>query len=349
MDRLFLVHGMGFQPDGWEKPLVKHLGGLFGKHSRAGTSDLSDLFQIIPIQYDVIFRNLLARWQDGANTFGAAEVPASPLVNQLTGWLRDAGNDQNRIWTHPVDVLLYRFFAEVRQAVKDHVAAQFAKELVTLGPNENWSVVAHSMGTAVTHDSLDMLFVGTIPAGAPPGFDPRRYQAQAIVMLANVSRVLQTASRVYESNVMPGPAGKAGRGCLNYVTSYHHLDPFTWVDPFRPVLWPDKRAVEDGLYQFIEVDHIYDWNLHDGVHYLRHPRLFVPVLRALTFPRMVTKQAEADAIAGFRQFGSLSQAQVIAIKSKFEDKMPHAADWTALIDLAEWYFPLLKGTGGGGQ
>ena len=338
-DRLFLVHGMGLQAGGWEQPLRSQLGSLFGRHSRLGTGNLDELFQVVPIQYDDIFRGLLDRWQADANAFGRPDEPASPLVTRLTGWLNDAGNDEQQLWTHPVDVLLYRFFPDVRQAVKTRVALQIATELATLKASENWCVVAHSMGTAVTHDALDMLWSGTLPAGAPTGFDPQRRQAQAIVMLANVSRVLQTSSKVYESTVMPGPAGQAGRGCFQYLTAFHRLDPFTWVNPFRPIAWPDATADAKGLYQFLEADHIHEWNIHDGVHYLKHPSVFVPVLRALTFQTAVTKPAEAAAHAEFEPFGPITAAGAVTIKSWLEDRMPTAgADWKALLDLAEWFF-----------
>jgi len=337
-DKLFLVHGMGLQQDGWEKPLREHLGNLFQKYSRLGVANLEDLFDVIPIQYDVVFRNLVTRWQNDAQAFGAAEAATSPLVGKLTGWLQDAGNNENKLWTHPVDVLLYRFFPDVRQAVKTRVANQIMPVLQNLKASETWSVVAHSLGTAVTHDTLDMIWSGTLPDGSPTGMNERNRQAQAIVMVANTSRVLQTTVKAYESKVAPGPAGKAGRGCFQYLTCYHRLDPFTWVDPFRPELWPDRAAVDQALYQFLEADHIYDWNLHDAVHYLLNPKLFVPVLRALTMPTAVTKKVEKDALDSFKQFGSFTKDEMVAIKSWLEDKMPGGSDWRVILDLFEWYF-----------
>jgi hypothetical protein len=335
-DKLFLVHGMGLQPAGWEKPLRNHLDALFKKYSRYDEG-LDELFDVVPIQYDAVFRDLLTRWQNDTNALGAAEVPGSPLVGKLTGWLHDAGNDQNKLWMHPVDVLLYRFFPSVRTAVKLHVASQIMPVLQDLGASETWSVVAHSLGTAVTHDSLDMIWSGTLDDGSPTGMNERNRQAQAVVMVANTSRVLQTAARAYASRMQPGPAGKAGRGCLFYLTCFHHLDPCTWVQPFRPELWPDKAAVDRELYRFLETDHIHDWNIHDAVHYLKNPALFVPVLRALTMRTAVSKKTEQEALDQFKKFGSLKPDQVVAIKGWLEDKMPPGSDWGALIELAEWF------------
>ena len=110
------------------------------------------------------------------------------------------------------------------------------------------------------------------------------------------------------------------------------------VDPFRPEMWPDKAAVDQKLYQFLEADHIYDWNIHDAVHYLLNPKLFVPVLRALTMQTAVTKATEQDAIAKFKRFGSLTTDEMVTIKSWLEDKMPGGADWRVILDLYEWYF-----------
>ncbi|MEL7448314.1 MAG: hypothetical protein AAFN78_03845 [Pseudomonadota bacterium] len=323
-DKIFLLHGMGHHPEGWQAEADAKLRELYGRYGRLSRRGFDDRFELVAIEYDDVFRRLVSDWQEDAEALGPiSDAMGADLVSSLIGWLRNAGElEDNFIWTHAADVLLYRFFASVRHEVKTKVAARIAEEITALPATSRWSVIAHSLGCAVAHDALDMLWTGKKEDGTPTGFEPRHEQALLIAMVANVSRVLQTNPKAYDSTVKPGGAGEAGRGCLNYLTCRHVLDPFCIPKMFRPLDWPDADAEERGLYHYVEVDHIHQANIHDLPHYLEHPAVHIPLFRELTFRSAVTSDEEHDALAAFPKFGNLAQSDAIDIKQRLEDMAP---------------------------
>lgn len=344
-DTIFLVHGMGHHPDNWHVPIEATLKRLYKKY-HLSRQPFEKRFKIRPISYDATFRNLVTRWQNDANDLGevAAAVGADEVTN-LVGWLRSAGDTQNNIiWTHAADVLLYRLFYTVRHEIKSHVAHKIAVEIDNLSASERWSIIAHSLGTAVVHDSLDMLWNGTQEDGSPTGFEPIHDQALVIAMIANVSRVLQTVPKAYEGTVKPGRSGQSNRGCLRYMTFRHVLDPFCIPKMFRPDSWPDSSAVDRGIYQYVEVDHVHDINVHDFNHYLKNPKVHIPLFRGLAgFRTAVTAAEEETELTKFKQFGQLSQGVGIRLKEKLEGISPGiSADWKAYKDIWDEFFELFS-------
>lgn len=94
-NRLFLVHGMGKHEAGWHQPVEALLREIYGRYRVARFVSFDDRFEVVPIGYDDIFRDLLARWQQDAATIGPlAEGVGAGQVENLVGWLR--GVDQPR-------------------------------------------------------------------------------------------------------------------------------------------------------------------------------------------------------------------------------------------------------------
>jgi hypothetical protein len=160
--------------------------------------------------------------------------------------LEPAEVDATGFWSHAADALLYRLSSTVRERVKVRVAKQIIDEVTKQYDTEQeslWSVIAHSLGTAVAHDALDMLATGHVPGAPVNAFDPKIEQANVIAMVANTSRLLETVVDAYESAVKPGRAGQAGRDCLRFLNFRHFLDPFTIPQMFHPQAWPDAATV----------------------------------------------------------------------------------------------------------
>jgi hypothetical protein len=187
-----------------------------------------------------------------------------------------------------------------------------------------------------------MLWSGKKEDGTPTGFEPRHDQALLIAMIANVSRVLQTNPKVYDGLVKPGAAGQAGRGCLNYFTCRHALDPFCIPRMFKPSEWPDDDSEEKGMYKYLEVDHIHQVNVHDFEHYLSHPKVHIRIFRKLTFESAVTGKEEDKALADFKKFGDLEQSVGVKIKQRLEDTAPGLSTaWTEYKAIWEKFATLL--------
>lgn len=341
---VFVVHGMGVHGDGWSDDWVEEFGALYDRYDGLSSEPIETRLQLTPIGYDGILTGLVKKWQTDASAIRKlAEGVEFSTADHLVGWLQRAKVDASFGWTHAADVLLYRCFKDVRIAVATHVARQMLDALMPQlerGITPRWSVVAHSLGTAVTHDALDMLFSSRLPNSERAPLNPSQHRADVVMMVANVSRVLETAvGGVYNSFVQPGADEVAGRGCRYYITARHRLDPFTTPKPFDPGDWPDNASVQQDRFRNIIVNHIHDANVHGFGHYLLHPKVHIPMFRLLCFDELtrelITDEEEQDAIDGF---SDLAAADALGVKHRLEAiPASHAMDWTRLKELWDAY------------
>ncbi|MEO6332361.1 MAG: hypothetical protein ABIV11_10305 [Gemmatimonadaceae bacterium] len=338
--KLFLIHGMGaYDGDKWAKEVKAVLVAAWKKYPKLAAVKFDDQFEIEMVHYDPIFQGIVTKWQTDSTALGKlADQVGAAEVGQLVGWLKTAGKtDGNFIWSHAADVLLYRLSATVRQRVVTHVAKQIiegVEKQYEEHQRSNWSVIAHSLGTAVTHDALDMLAVGQIPGVTVTAFDPRIEQAQVVAMVANVSRVLEAIVDVYQSAVKPGRAGQSGRSCLRFLNMRHFLDPFTIPRMFRPQSWPDAATVADGRYSYIEVEHVHEVNVHDICHYLRNPAAHIPLFRALAGQTRITKEQEKKALDEFKPFGPMTDEKAAKLKQKLSSMAPSMGEtWRSFVGI----------------
>lgn len=350
---VFLVHGMGVHKQSWSTDYVDAIAAAYDQYPSLKGLPLKELFRFVPISYDEIFRELVGNWSDAAELIASASTETGAPVSKLTDWLKGADKlDGNFKWTHAADVLLYRGFSLVRERVCAHVAAQLVKAIkqhITDEGISRWSVIAHSLGTSVIHDTLARLWD---PKASMPGgiaFSTGNEQAQLIAMIANVSRVLETDPYdVYESSVKPGRNAQPDRGCNYYLTVRHVYDPFTIPSMFRPQMWPDELTLlaKPARYVYSEVDHIHQWNVHDFGHYLKHPRVHVPLFRRLTDEMQITDAEFEEALQRFRTFGPLEDQAAVRIRQKLEDLLPaQSSDWLLFGKL--WKNFVAKGVAGG--
>ncbi len=325
---IFLLHGMGnhFGRD-WHTSMVDSLRQAYSQfpNSRLARVAFDDRFHVTPITYDGIFQQLLARWAQDADELGPmADAMNNDAVRELLDEVVQSPDPEgNFVWSHATDVIMFRAFRLVRERVTSLVATTIAQRVAELPSGTRWSVVAHSLGTAVTQQSLQKLFSGFAGDESTGPFSPVNEQAHAVAMIANVSRVLQTQPKAYDSLVCPGDPGQAGRGCLHYVNAVHELDPFTLIKRFDPVDWPDSSGA-GGRYSVRFADHFHRVNIHAFEHYIAHPSVHVALFRALTFPYAISDTDEEAAVEAFPTFSPemLSEGRGIRIRQKLEDHAP---------------------------
>ncbi len=282
---LFVVHGMGCHDPDWCGGIVDTLNSAASRYAAfAGRTPFTrgdagpDEVKIVQIRYDDVFDAWRASLD--ANTGALQQAVAAgqvvfPGAEALLGWLNTAPEDDRQFfWSHVVDVLLYRFTfkaGEVRARVMQQIATALTDAMQS-GEAVEASVMAHSLGTSVAHDSLALL--GTTPLDGSTAFmTPRLFKN--LFMIANVSRVLQSPTLgVYETIVRPRTAAPDG-----YVDAYfnvrHRLDPFPAVAPFAPQAWGNRYVEIGGL------DHLRQFNVHDFGHYLDAPRVHIPIFNNL--------------------------------------------------------------------
>lgn len=287
---VFLVHGMGeMDPNTWHEPFTTAIISALKQYEPYTAKPQEKIeeedLHLIPITYDDVFSSYHSRWENLTGGVGDAVAAISPRVGEvfqaLSKDVNDVGGWQKFFWTHVLDPLLWYLFEDAREAVVARVNKQIIsglKEMKDDGDAGSAHVLAHSLGTSVTHDSLVALRHWRRDEGV---FKPGKHIWHTVGMLANVGRLLETtftvyqdvdvkAFRVYESALKPAGADTV---CRNYVNVHHVVDPFTWPRRFKPGDWPHHA------YSDIEATRIRKLTqVHDFDHYFADPGVHLTLL-----------------------------------------------------------------------
>ena len=297
----------------WATGAAKALKKQYEKYPSLVTP-FEELFEVVHINYDVVFNDVLTRWSEEAQTISAQGIDAAEIATRMVRWLEGAEQtDDNFAWTHVGDVVLYRFFNLVRQRVKAKVAKQIheALEPNTDGAVTRWSIIAHSLGTAVTHDVLHAMNSSTPNEASIPILDAIAPKPNVVAMLANVSKTLENDAEVYESVVVPPTS------CDVYLSANNVFDPFVSKkyyipEPFNPrgrPLW--DKAIDNKKFIDIEPENIHEINVHSIQNYLVNPHVHVPLLRALCGPGSIPGQLEKRKIDEFENIPLLDKKEAL--------------------------------------
>lgn len=312
---VFLIHGMGVHKKGWSNDFVNKLTECAGTFQYFNGKVLGDLVDFQEVTYDNYFTKALENWNTNAAKILALSAPNQrELVEKALGWIEGCSVQQdNFTWTHVADVLLWRLAPYLKNPIKNHIAEQITGKIIerihlSPGKSVRCSVISHSLGTSVAHETLEDLARGSWSSGTN-GFDPSFFHFENLHMIANVSRILQTEHYpVYSGKVHPGPFGDANSYCCHYYTYRHELDPFTWVLPFLP-------SWSVNLFDDKQVSHIHQLNVHDMLHYLVHPRVHITILRSLLGYKVVNGAEELSALTQFKNI-NLPPDQIKIIQDK---------------------------------
>ncbi len=280
---LFLVHGMGEFPEGWSRDVQGTLEKAYKQYPQIKFIAFSRRFQCHEIRYDDEFQALRRLWSEQAQGLGDF-IAGQGITDEILRRLNRLGeliDKDTFVTTHIVDVLLYRFARQTASAVRDSVRRQILDVLAGQDGSQGltWSVIAHSLGTSVIHDALHGLYSDT--ALAARGSLGAVTRPRAVVMVANVSRVLQSDVRVYHSLVRPG-APDDQHVARHFVNCRHEWDPFPAPRAFRPKPdWPSAEIREQGLFRQVDTNAIEQLNVHGFTHYLRNPKVHAAIFNAL--------------------------------------------------------------------
>lgn len=343
---LFFIHGMGVHDETWHEAGLRQLKTAFREYESLKALDFDAQFLCVPVVYD----DILARTRERANAdfdaFKAAVLadiePADAALSSVEAELDKyadliGAGDDSFVWTHILDVMLYRFAKTIRMGIDVSVAEQITR-VISQNGHMTWSVLAHSLGTSVAHNVINSLHNTGFP-GAPNGpiapLDPLQSRCATLAMIANVSHVLQrNDAKVFETRVMPGSAS-AGRLCAYYLNARHKLDPFTVPKPFDPDLWPDPATFSMDRYQNLRVSHLRFESdelprVHAFEHYLMNPRIHVPLFRSI-FGTNIVPPEEYD-LARVR-FDSEFQSDTLArARAALESRLPApSGNWRNLL------------------
>jgi len=299
---LFLVHGMGrYEGSQWSDEVWNKLVECSERYRHFKTrKPLEEYAEPVAIGYDQHLRAALQRWDRQASAFGAFAGTNELRFADNLDWLQGvAGDDAGFLLSHVADVIIYRFFRNEAGRIQDDVKRQIFEEVERKQARDadaKFSVMAHSLGTSVAHDALAEIGSQAEIDGRVNTFGVKNFRFHSIHMVANVSRLLQTKPKVYESVVRPGPRSTQNRYCLRMYSHRHELDPFTKPKAFEPVTWGDGFTLTN-------LRHYRGWNVHGWLHYLDHPEVHIPLLKSIAKTSAVSPKQEREAVAAYDRFG----------------------------------------------
>jgi hypothetical protein len=338
---VYLVHGMGVRADagdnvpkdealfGWYKDPVEALRALPAKYGLSLAFDMHtgalpdgrafDYIKlgqdtvnctatlramVVPVSYADVLDDTLTALAATEEKLGTELLNSggSGIDRALADWLDGNANpDAGFGWTHIADVVLLRFDAETRKAVRRKIAQQLvaAETHKADGMLATRVFITHSLGTFATTDTLQAMSTAAVAEGLP-SFGVGSWDLEAFVTLANVTRVLSASvGDPYRFVVRPRTVtAPAGSGMVRtYRNVQHALDPIPLPWAFnRPPWQPDYD------YQFAELTAIKHLNVHGFTHYLNDPRAHCALLNLLCVgARQVTKEQFAKAVAEYEQ------------------------------------------------
>lgn len=204
------------------------------------------------------------------------------FVSEFTAWEAEFSNEEF-FYTHWLDVLFYCTYIGgwIRALLAQRIA-----ELIAEHGSKKIHIVAHSLGTAVVHDTLAQIYPpgGEPIPGTPAWFSVENDQLESLWMISNVSKLVNTVSGLADP-LAPGTTVKPGQGgCTKrFYNVRHELDPFAMIRKFDPR--NDGKWVSFDnyklCYRLIENDVVGDANTHSFSQYLRDPNVSFPLLRKL--------------------------------------------------------------------
>lgn len=289
---IFLVHGMGDTVAGWSTSVQDLIQNKYKLYKISGKFKFNSTFTFKEINYNHVFESHIEKWKENADSITNV-LQASGIDSELLKTLTDISGKTARkefASTHILDVILYRYMKGIKSQVISHISEQLVGKLNETSDVPDYSIISHSLGTAVMHDVMQAnLTTDHYPLGTAHGV-PEVYMT-----LANVSRVLQDSdTNVYTSAVRPRlKSRKKPYGCNQFINVAHALDPFTRVRTFKPA-WKKGAANElDNLkynaYESLIIKGLTSFNPHDFEHYLENPTTHVALFRNLLTAGAITK------------------------------------------------------------
>lgn len=296
--QIFLVHGMGeFEPQ-WSDGIEQQLSGFFDAYPILKDEGWREFFDFKALRYDQVFEAWRQQWRDDA----------AKVADTLTSLKLDSGAAQSLVqaaqsptgssfWqTHVLDVVGYRYMMPVAQEVWRELQTQMLAHLTSFSSLPDYSVIAHSLGSAVAFEALHAMITAT-PA-LPSGQRPVHF-----VAVSNTARLLWNRTADVYSPVV-GPSVTDHRGlCSHFMNVRHELDPLCQVHGFHPPppRWFSEPSTAARVYSdvLLPAQDIVQPNVHALEHYLSHPLVHVPLLRRL---------AGADSVISTRQASQALEA-----------------------------------------
>ncbi|MBR7800921.1 hypothetical protein [Undibacterium fentianense] len=342
---VLLIHGMGSfakAPDQalgkFGESFVTSINTSLKEFEKFKKKKITDYVDLVEFNYSVFFDEMRNKMAKNGQTIqtrlaaiqGAGDI--SSLTATLIGLDKNFNSD-SMFYTHWLDVIFYTTL--IGNSIRVSLGKQIA-QLVNEYGQDKVHVVAHSLGTAVLHDTLHLLYrPESDPENQFSNLDIGQHKLRSITMIANVSRILNHFNHLtspYNSIVKPGSAG-----CTSSFFNVHHeLDPFTWISRFSPPqngTWVTEADYEN-CFSDIQTRIVVEPNTHSFTAYVSDPLVAAPLLYQL-IEEFDPKQSE---ILAFKQrYANNAKGSVREITdSLFKDlDTSDIQHWTSWLNTAK--------------
>ncbi len=300
---VFVVHGMGTYPadtwaEPWKQALYENLR-LYKPYVGMDDSQIeAEHLEILPISYDAVFEDgFRENWERGVRQL--ENVAVLGKLGPVFEWIRNAEEtDRSIFMDYLLDPLLWFTVPQARQAVIARVAAQLSNGLDRIKTETgelDAHIIAHSLGTSVIHDTLLCISHNKLSGEFT---HPRNLRWETLVMVANVSRLLQAWQRV--SSQIPVAKFKVHASAVrphgtdalvkSYINLRHRADPFTWPREFDPEDWDSRAFKPLEVKRYDELKQVHDFDT-----YIDQPRAHVRIFQQILGDRRLATRLEQEA------------------------------------------------------
>lgn len=277
------IHGMGSHDKlSFTEDIIKSLDK--GTEHFSGLKKFGESVNLRVIEYNTICEKVRKMIENSSSNLPSliGELPGfNDFLARITQ-LQSTVKSDDAFWkTHWLDVLTYHSLYQV--AIQLHVAEQFLGYLSEANDaGQDVHIVAHSLGTAVIHDTLHKLYKKDFTQEQLERIkyfplNPAQFPIKSITMIANISKLDLTGINPYKSIVRLLPKGIT----FNFIDVRHSLDPIPLLRPFSPPAdWDDSIS---STFQLIRLQKVERVNVHDVEHYLADPKLYLPFFQKIFF------------------------------------------------------------------
>ena len=265
---VFLLHGVGRHEEKWSsqfqtrfKTLAKGLEADddFDPEPLAEEVDATVFHEL---WYDDLYQTFVKVMLQREADFIAA-LKFAGLTRLAKIFTTDA-DEENFVRDNIFDVLLYRVMPEHRLMTRNKLAIAIMSAVLQHGIDDvEYTLVAHSLGTAVAHDTLQEL---ATQSGSPLRLG-LTFSFRNLMMLANTSALLRNDFDPRESLVRPFVAPSDPGYVRFYWNFAHRWDPVAQIYSYEGYMkgQPSKR------YTYTTISHFQGANIHAMSHYLNDP------------------------------------------------------------------------------
>lgn len=293
------------------------------RYPKHADDDITNHIDVVEFNYNGFFDKIRKKMQQDAamrsRLNAVAALAGGPFVESLVGKLvawEEEFADDDFFYTHWLDVIFYSTFIGGKIRVD---LARKINDLVKLG-NRNLHIIAHSLGTAVVFDTLNLLYRPEHdPNDEIPDLSSENDRIASLWMIANVSRLLGAVTGLADplsasTTVKPGDGG-----CTSvFYNIRHKLDPITWPAQFDPD--NDGNWITTQTYQLcyspIVTELVVDPNTHSFFQYVQDPNVAVPLLSVLLRSKFRPTEKQLNDAAG-QHAGTAIEGAFSRLRSAF--------------------------------